>query len=1347
MMSEDYPSALAKIRPHTTSKQAHQRKPAQLLVALESTLDQTDAETSTRHNPTAYFAALITTLEGCLSKGDTALEDGDTLPAVLYLLALTVPFVSSTVLRTNSARLLQLLPSILPLTTHDHAPPLRSMITIFGAILASLDQGMIQATIMTSGSAATSTSISIRQIFSTLLELTLDPRPKVRKRAGEVVKSILDTPPFPLAVHPWSILVAEWSCTVVAQSADAVGQSAGKKGVANNGTERLIHLLAFLRTTPSIFTAPNEDRGKSSEGSTLETMTRYLLAMPKLSNPYLTQASYQLLTSFFSVEDEEEEEDVAERRRAKSKNVLSTLVQAAPLKNDVQIAPYWLAVVAAACASAFSDTYKSSTTPKEVLDVWNLMWTYLDSSCAAATHEAAADALMLLASSGCFSTSELQTGGNGVKAIVELVEKSLSQLAYASSIKEILDVLAALLTTSSPFDAKARKVNKADPTKLHKKMEQSSPFIPLLAAMVRLRNTKGFEHKEAIDQVLTAFVKTIGVDGVISRVPLGLLPKERAASSTQPNAYLLPLIPSQHPTPLSHFVSYFIPLSESLWELAQNSEKEAEQKVYRVLMDQVWAMFPSYCAGCWDTCQTFNNQLAERLTQVLYNEPTLRPPILRGLKAIVESNLIVTKQANGSDCDDDQVTQGHMLPLFDAHVARKNLAHLNSQAKSWLAVLFNVFTSVEKDGRSMVGDVIGVWASIANEPELAGAYRNVLSHLNQNLSVTTSQSKEQEKAVKTLTQMLDILLLLLPYLPAPQLREVAKLCLEKGVLTHPDGSVQKLGYRVLTRTIVRLLEIPTVDEVEKQTMVVKILTDLETSNEVAAGAVKERLGCLSALISHLPTNSLHLVVSHLMEAIMGVKEHSEKSRKAAFELLVVMGQKMREGGTLRMDIVESSASGGTGEERQANVEEYIKMVGASLAAERDHTISAGVMSLSRVLFEFRNDISEETQGQILLTVYPLLAVKNREIVKSVLGFVKLTIHSLPSDIVHAHLELLVSNLITCLSIHKHHFKVKIRHILERLIRKFGWEEVEGHASASASGEGMEGAMKMLGNMRKRKERAARKRREAAAGEGDESDEHTNARAKTGDAFEDVLYGSDSESEDSEAEENQKEKSAARSRDATSKIRKKNLMDHATRLRADDDEPMDLLEGAAGKLANTAQARRRQPGKEASKFRVDEDTGKMIIHESDSEDDEARLKLKHTSKKSAVDGQKVSIEDALAGGAYKDTLISVDGFTRNPNGTIKFHKDTKKRRREEMEMGDEDVEMADAEHTGNKGSIGDGKADKRPKKPLKLGHEFKAKKAGGDVKKNGIDPYGYVSLSQASGGKKGRGKNKVAILGK
>jgi hypothetical protein len=48
--------------------------------------------------------------------------------------------------------------------------------------------------------------------------------------------------------------------------------------------------------------------------------------------------------------------------------------------------------------------------------------------------------------------------------------------------------------------------------------------------------------------------------------------------------------------------------------------------------------------------------------------------------------------------------------------ATQNVEYLSTQAKSWLAVLFNVFTSVERDGRPMVGDVISAWALIAKEP-------------------------------------------------------------------------------------------------------------------------------------------------------------------------------------------------------------------------------------------------------------------------------------------------------------------------------------------------------------------------------------------------------------------------------------------------------------------------------------------------------------------------------------------------------------------------------------------------------------------------------------------------------
>jgi ribosomal RNA-processing protein 12 len=91
----------------------------------------------------------------------------------------------------------------------------------------------------------------------------------------------------------------------------------------------------------------------------------------------------------------------------------------------------------------------------------------------------------------------------------------------------------------------------------------------------------------------------------------------------------------------------------------------------------------------------------------------------------------------------------------------------------------------------------------------------------------------------------------------------------------------------------------------------------------------------------------------------------------------------------------------------------------------------------------------------------------------------------------------------------------------------------------------------------------------------------------------------------------------------------------------------------------------------------------------------------------IDGENedahIAAADDVAGAAYKESLTSVDGFTRGANGRVKFNKDTKKRRRANEGEGDDgDVEMTDA--------IGSGisKSNKKRKKEAKLGQEFKAK---------------------------------------
>lgn len=116
--------------------------------------------------------------------------------------------------------------------------------------------------------------------------------------------------------------------------------------------------------------------------------------------------------------------------------------------------------------------------------------------------------------------------------------------------------------------------------------------------------------------------------------------------------------------------------------------------------------------------------------------------------------------------------------------------------------------------------------------------------------------------------------------------------------------------------------------------------------------------------------------------------------------------------------------------------------------------------------------------EILTTLLVFLSSANREIVKSTLGYIKLVVHTLPVSLVQPHLPALVPALLRWAHDHKNHFKPKVRHVFERMIRRFGFNDVY-----SCAGE--EEARKVLVNIKKRKERV--KRKKAAAAEEDEDD--------------------------------------------------------------------------------------------------------------------------------------------------------------------------------------------------------------------------------------------------------------------
>ena len=85
-----------------------------------------------------------------------------------------------------------------------------------------------------------------------------------------------------------------------------------------------------------------------------------------------------------------------------------------------------------------------------------------------------------------------------------------------------------------------------------------------------------------------------------------------------------------------------------------------------------------------------------------------------------------------------------------------------------------------------------------------------------------------------------------------------------------------------------------------------------------------------------------------------------------------------------------------------------------------------------------------------------------------------------------------------------------------------------------------------------------------------------------------------------------------------------------------------------------------------------------------------------------DDEVAKASEDVEGKAYMEQITSVDGFTRGPNGRIKFHKDTKKRRRDAADADDMDVDMDDT------GAVTKQRPSKKRAEEAKLGKEFKAK---------------------------------------
>ncbi|XP_031453460.1 RRP12-like protein [Phasianus colchicus] len=750
-----------------------------------------------------------------------------------------------------------------------------------------------------------------------------------------------------------------------------------------------------------------------------------------------------------------------------------------------------------------------------------------------------------------------------------------------------------------------------------------------LQSLCDLRLSPHFPYTTEVDQAVGAAVGAMGPEVLLEAVPLQIDGKEETLDF--PRSWLLPVLRDYvQGARLGFFTSYFLPLAATLKsravEFAQ-AGKSLESKIYDTLQWQVWTLLPGFCTRPTDVVEAFKG-LARTLGMAISERPDLRPTVCQALRTLIH---------HGCGTDAERAEVGRF-------------------AKNFLPILFNVYSQPEEDGgssgqRRSVLDTVRAYLTITDPQMVCGFLQKASEKL------TSPESSEFARL-----SILDLVVAMSPYANEQALGSLYQTI--QPSLQSKDHSMQKKAYRVLE-------EICAAPHAPCQAFVHSHLEELQavlldSLKSAASPAKRPRLKCLFHIVKQLSAEHEPFITALVPEVILCTKEVSVGARKNAFMLLVEMGHAF-----IRF-----------GPTPQEAMERFLLLVYAGLTGSVT-MISCTVLALTRLFFEFKDYMELSVVEQLLQNICLLLGSRTRDVVKAALGFLKVVLLLVDTTLLAKHVQTMLEAIGSLSDDMRRHFRMKLRNLFTRFIRKFGFELVQGLLPAEFH--------KVLVNIRKAEARSRKQRalRQAAA----EAEEEEAPAQPRGDSMEEIL--ADSEEEEEEEEERQR-----------GKVRKKQARQkgQAWLKEGEEDEPLNFLDpNVSQRVLATEPSLKKSRGVKHD-FQVSED-GRLIIHDEEEEVDNDEAK---------------GVDEEVA-----DVLQEVG---------LRSKKSQKRRFREEADDDEPETGTYSQYRAGGSGIH-------RPldKKPA-FGAEYRSKKGKGDVKKKGqLDPYAYIPLNRAKLNKRKQAK--------
>ncbi|KAF8049007.1 hypothetical protein N665_2330s0006 [Sinapis alba] len=967
------------------------------LVATAAAMRSILTSESLPPSPPAYFAAAISSL-------DSSTADPMAVSALLTFLSIVVPLVPPGGISATMAREAV---SVLVKPIDGEGEKLG---------VASLRAGVKCIGTLLVGFCYLGHWESIQIGFDSLLKFSIDKRPKVRRCAQECLEKLFGSLRSSTVIKEASdtlyALLKEHKLVLSELSSKKVVEGSKVESTLKSENAEAAHVLNVLSATIPFLSAEVSSSVFSELckliGSHFSPLTRQILkaidTIFKSSEDTVVVPEIEgvitSLTSYVSVHDKNPADTVVHA---------STLLRSALEKaNSVEpaLCLRQLPLVCGSLAGLLTSEDEVASQASVILK--DLISSHIDTN--------------NLLTEGSLSSEDEDdlTGGDNINAARSLCSVFESTLNSCDGIpkEHILTVTALLIEKLGDLSYILAK-----------------GIILKLADMMK-NETGDTASSQYVQQCIGAAVVAMGPVKLLTLLPITL----HAESHSCTNAWLIPIL-RRHivGTSLEYYVDHIVPLAKSLMRVSKEAKKSGHGKKLRACGHELLKLLPAFCNYPIDVAQKFGS-IVKLMVKFIKKKSFMHEAVAVSLQMLVNQNKRMPKPSTDVDEENANTSEDAKPEVksrfhYSKKASVKNMKTLASSSAELLQTLVDVLTAsgtqISADFKAAIGCLAStldssvrkkILISLLNKFDPAGE-SEIEGQVNQS-NDSINEEKDNRSATKTQLKRSAVLDL------ASSFVEGAKEDLIELIYSLVRQSFQatdEADLRGAYNTLSRILEEHGWFCSSHFAEVIEMLLSHKTPEDEASS--KSRFACFHVLMAHGIQSSSEeeneKAFLILNEMILTLKDGKEEHRKAACDALVMVYTTLQNSSSMNSDEL---------------CPKLINMISGYISGSSPHIRSGAVSALSVLIYKDPEICL--SSPELLSSVLSLLHTKSIEIIKAVLGFVKVLVSTSQAQDLQNLLQNLLYEILPWSSVSRHYFKSKVTIIVEIMIRKCGTRAVQ-----------------------------------------------------------------------------------------------------------------------------------------------------------------------------------------------------------------------------------------------------------------------------------------------------------------